>query len=125
MLLFVAMSACGTLDRGEPSPPSNNETDTDNGPALSFATDIFPVLTADCSKCHGSGGIAASSAFRLASTAKASYDSVAALVSTDNPDQSTLLQRASGKSHVGGVILNTSSPDYELIRNWIAQGAQP
>ena len=62
----------------------------------------------------------------LSGKAADDYTIVAALINKDAPDQSLLLQKASGGAgHGGGTKFAVSSPEYAKILEWIKAGANP
>ena len=126
----LAFAACADFSRGDPpvdagdGPPG--DASADDAAALSFATDVYPLLTSGCGGCHGAGGAAADT--QLVLTAKASADAAAVtrLVDTVAPAASRLLAKASGSTgHGGGTIYAIGSPEYETLLHWIQQGARP
>jgi hypothetical protein len=127
-LLAAICAGCGGFARGDRLPDDDGDTtpsaDSD-ATVLSFAADVDPVLTSKCGACHGAGGVASASSFRLSGDTGADYGVVTRLVSTSAPASSTLLQRASGVSHGGGTVLAPSSADYQTIETWISEGAAP
>ncbi len=127
-LLTLTLAACGGFERGEPSEDESADTDTDvpgGGDGPSFAATVAPILNARCSACHGGGGVAASTAFRLSGDASTDYGVVSALVSPSSPAASKLLQEATGVSHGGGAVIAADSDDYRTILAWITGGALP
>jgi hypothetical protein len=100
---------------------------------ISFGNDVVPTLTkAGCNMgvCHAKNG--GQSGFQLSLWGFEPTDDYAAIVSSDggrriapaNPDQALLLRKASGgQDHGGGVRLRKDSPGYNLLRDWLRQGA--
>jgi mono/diheme cytochrome c family protein len=90
--------------------------------APSFSADVFPILQAQCSTCHGTlGGWDAST-----------YDSVinsgnnGPAVFPGDPDGSLLAQKLLGTQSIGGVMPPSGalpSGQIQLILDWIAAGA--
>jgi mono/diheme cytochrome c family protein len=126
----LGWAACADLSRGEPpfdgGAPDDAATTEDGAAALSFATDVYPLLTAGCAACHAAGGAAAGT--QLALTGKAATDAPAVqkLVDTAAPASSRLLIKATGNaSHGGGTVYAAGSPEYETLLHWIQQGARP
>jgi len=99
---------------------------------VSFRNDILPILTrAGCNAgaCHGNfngkGG------FRLslkgenaaADLAALTRDMLARRTDPQHPSASLILQKPTGGvPHEGGIRFSTSSPEYVLLRTWIAAG---
>lgn len=96
----------------------------------SFALDVLPVLTrAGCNTgaCHGSAR--GQDGFRLSlfgydpagDYERVVYELPARRVNRAQPDQSLILQKATGSvTHTGGKLINADSPNYAAIREWIA-----
>jgi hypothetical protein len=101
-------------------------------PAVSFVTDVQPVLSklgCNAGTCHGAQ--AGKNGFKLSLRG---YDSVydyRAL--TDDlegrrfnraaPEQSLMLMKPAGAvPHQGGVTMAAGDPNYEMLRRWISQG---
>ena len=100
----------------------------------SFRLDVQPVLSklgCNAGTCHGSKD--GKNGFQLSLRG---YDAVTDYRSlTDDlaarrfnraaPDQSLFLLKASGAvPHAGGSIVRPGNPHYEILRNWISQGAK-
>ncbi|WP_457747128.1 hypothetical protein [Sulfurimonas sp.] len=102
---------------GRIAPPTI--TAPSNAQALSFATDVMPILTASCKGCHGTNGR------YTVTTAAATYTNIGTFngIDTVTPTNSLLLTKASGVNHGGGTVLGTTTVGYMTIRNWIMQGA--
>jgi len=101
---------------------------------VSFANDVMPVLTkAGCNVgvCHAKAG-GGQNGFQLSLLGFEPSEDFEHLVKESRtrrlslgiPEQSLLLLKATGKlPHGGGIRLRPDTPDYALLRNWIAQGA--
>jgi hypothetical protein len=98
-----------------------------------FGREVVPVLhRLGCSAgtCHGA--FAGKGGFRLslfAADPVADYKQVrsafARRINTIDPDQSLLLLKPTGQvSHGGDIRMSRGSPEYQLIRKWIASGAR-
>ncbi|HSI05318.1 MAG: hypothetical protein ACAI38_17275 [Myxococcota bacterium] len=128
-LMLLGLVACGGFERGDPSPDDmsggDGDTSGDDDGGSSFASSVLPILMARCGSCHGSGGLAAGSAYHLSGDAATDHDTVLALVNVASPATSTLLREATGESHGGGAVIATSSDDYSTILAWITEGASP
>ncbi|MCA9045357.1 MAG: DUF1553 domain-containing protein [Planctomycetaceae bacterium] len=102
---------------------------------VSFTNDVIPVLTkAGCNMgaCHAKAGNG-QNGFQLSLLGFEPRDDYEHLVkeakgrrlSYAAPDQSLLLQKASSQiPHGGGLRLKTTSKSYEILREWIRQGAR-
>jgi hypothetical protein len=118
-LLFLAVAAGGTSASEQP---------------ISFANDIMPLFTkAGCNVgvCHAKAG-GGQNGFQLSLYGfepQEDYDHLikegrGRRVSFAAPERSLLLRKASGElPHGGGMRLDSSSESYNLLREWIRQGA--
>src|SRR4051794_30427697 len=125
-LLVYLIAASGAAAVGADATPIQS-------PRLSFELDVQPILTArGCNQgaCHGKSR--GQNGFQLSLLAFDPDFDYAALTQQARgrrvfpaaPERSLLLQKASATlPHGGGVRLEPGSPDYNLILNWIAQGA--
>ena len=103
--------------------------------SIFFATDVVPTLTklgCNSGGCHGkASGQNGFSLSLLGFEPEFDYEALVnegrgRRLSLAMPDQSLLLLKATGvMPHGGGKRLEEFSDDYQLLRNWIAQGAQP
>ena len=101
---------------------------------VSFVNDVLPVMTkAGCNQgaCHAKAG-GGQNGFQLSILGFEAADDHASIVKQDRgrrispaaPPESLLLKKASGKlPHGGGTRLVPDSPGYEILKNWIGQGA--
>lgn len=101
---------------------------------VSFMNEIAPILTkfgCNAGVCHAKAGNG-QNGFQLSLLgfeALEDYEHLAKeargrRLFAGSPDQSLLLQKASGRlPHGGGVRLSPNSDEYALIREWIKQGA--
>jgi hypothetical protein len=124
--LLAAALGCADFSRG-PSLDAGETAEagpTGDGAALSFATDIYPLL-ATCMTCHVPGGQASSSALIFTSNASTDYKTVMQFVDTAAPTSSRILTKVSGNGHGGGTVYAAGTPQYETILAWIQQGASP
>lgn len=99
-----------------------------------FEHDVVPILTrfsCNFSGCHGKAE--GQNGFKLSVfgfDAQADYDALTKegrgrRVSTAAPDTSLLLQKAAGLvPHGGGPRLAADSREFQIVRDWIVQGAQ-
>jgi len=100
---------------------------------VSFQHEVLPVLTrqgCNAGTCHGSpsgkGGFSLSLfAFdAVADHASLTRDLLGRRVDLFNPPLSLILRKPStGLAHRGGLKLPKGSPEYGILRDWIAQGA--
>lgn len=102
------------------------------GKTVSFVNDVIPVLTrAGCNMgaCHGAA--AGKNGFKLSLRGFAPELDFVALtrqfqgrrINVLAPDKSLLLQKPLMEiSHLGGKALRRGTPEYEILRRWIAAG---
>jgi hypothetical protein len=102
------------------------------GDGASYANEVVPILArAGCNSgpCHGN--LNGKGGFRLslrgfdllADHAAITRDALGRRVDPAHPDESLLLQKATGRvPHEGGIRFGSSSPEYRLLREWIANG---
>ena len=94
------------------------------GPA--FADEAHAILIAHCMACHVAGGVASGTDYVLVDDAELDRAAVLDLIDRAKPDASPLLVKARGDgNHGGGVVLTSTSTEYEALRDWIAAGALP
>ncbi len=98
----------------------------------SYLNEVVPLLTkAGCNQgaCHGKG--AGQNGFRLSLRGYAPNEDLRYLtrefdarrIDPANPESSLLLRKATGQSpHEGGKLFGVDSPEYRLLRDWIAAG---
>lgn len=115
------------------TPTHAAETATASQPPITFLNDVVPVLTKlSCNSggCHGKA--TGQNGFRLSLLGfEPDFDHAALLqeargrrLSIGSPDQSLLLIKATGRvPHGGGKRLEPDSEDYQVLRDWIEQGA--
>ena len=100
--------------------------------AADFANEVIPILTrsgCNSGSCHGKKG--GRDGFRLSLLGYEPekdfryivYENRGRRASPAAPDQSLILQKATGEiPHEGGVRWEIGSEPYEALRRWIAQG---
>lgn len=105
------------------------------GESVSFVNDVVPVLTkAGCNVgvCHAKAG-SGQKGFQLSLLGFEPEEDYDHLVREARgrrlfpgaPEQSLILQKASGQlAHGGGLRLHANSPQYAILRQWIEQGAR-
>ncbi|MBN8228609.1 hypothetical protein JYK02_13940 [Corallococcus macrosporus] len=129
MAAVALLVGCADFERGPVSAdagvPPVDGGGGDGGGAVSFATDVHPLLTTGCQSCHRSGGAAGSTSFLLTGEAEADYAASSSLTDSSNPSASRLLRKASGAGHGGGTIYGADTPEYQTLLSWISGGAQP
>jgi hypothetical protein len=127
----LVFGACADFSRGEPSPavdagslpPGGDAAAGDGASALSFATDVFPLLVPTCQMCHAPGQMAGDTQLLFSGTAATDYPTVLMFVDTSAPAGSRLLAKMSGNGHQGGTVYAAGSPEYSTVLHWIQQGA--
>ena len=127
-LLVVAALGCADFSRGTTQISTGGAADGggtgDGQGALSFATDVYPLLT-PCMNCHVPGGAASTTSLLFSHNAATDYTTVLQFADTSAPAGSRILSKLSGNGHGGGTIYAAGSPEYETILQWIQQGAPP
>jgi hypothetical protein len=127
-LLVVAALGCADFSRGTTQSSTGGAVDGggagDGQGVLSFATDVYPLLTI-CMNCHVAGGAASATSLLLSGNATTDHTTVLQFVDTSAPAGSRLLSKLSGSGHGGGTVYAAGSPEYETILQWIQQGAPP
>src|SRR4051812_6833869 len=129
----LALASCADFSRGEPSPaatdagghPDGGDAATSDGAALSFATQVHPLLVPTCQACHAPGEQAGDTQLLFTGDAPADYATVIPFVDPSAPAGSRLLSKLSGNGHQGGTVYAAGSPEYQTILHWIEQGALP
>ena len=127
----AALVGCADFSRGATTP-----VDTDGGVggaggagptdatgALSFATDVYPLLVPTCQKCHSAGQAAGDTKLLFGGTPAADYLEVAMFVDKSSPSASRILAKMRGSGHQGGTVYALGSPEYQTVLRWIEQGA--
>lgn len=135
-LLFAAVLFAAACDTGGPS--SGDTDDTDVVQAATFARVESEVIKPSCSFsiCHGGGS---SGGLSLTGDAAADHAALVGVASHDKPDEtlviagdpdnSYLIKKLTGAAGIeGDPMPSTGALDdaqIQLIRDWIADGAQP
>ena len=93
----LVLGACADFSRGEPSPKADagapteggseggSEGGGEGGATLSFATDVYPLLTAACANCHATGKEAGDTQLLFTDAAATDYAPVMMFVDTSAP----------------------------------------
>jgi len=112
---------------------SGSATAEDASSRIAFATDVVPILTklgCNSGGCHGKS--TGQNGFKLSLLGFVPSDDHESMVKeargrrvfAGDPDSSLLLQKATGRvPHGGGRRLGIGSADYQVLANWIRQGA--
>lgn len=111
-------------DAGDGGETADAVATSDGQAALSFATDIYSVLSI-CMNCHVPGGAASTTSLIFSGNAASDYATVLGFVDISAPASSRLLAKMSGNGHGGGTVYAAGSAEYETVLQWIQQGAQP
>ena len=127
----LTLGACADFSRGEPSPKvdaggtdgGGSDGGGSDGVALSFATDVEPLLVPACQMCHAPGQMAGDTQLLFTGTADTDYTTVLMFVDTSAPAGSRLLSKMAGNGHQGGTVYAAGSPEYQTVLHWIEQGA--
>ena len=130
-LLFLALSA-HQLQASEPNEPLLNSPLTKGG-RVDFERQIQGLLGklgCNAGSCHGSfqgkGGLYLSLFGYSAEKDfySLTHDAQGRRINSNDPDQSLMLLKPTAQvSHGGGKRLEKNSPEYQLLRRWIADGA--
>ncbi|RKZ11987.1 hypothetical protein DRQ50_12680 [bacterium] len=125
--VFVLLVLVGCSDHGTEPPSGGGGSGTTT---VSYAADVQPIWTANCTVCHGAGGNAGLD-LRMpdSRTHLVDVDAVnwpGKLVVADESDQSVLYLKLMGAPGVGdrmpqGGVLGTGA--LETVRRWIVEGA--
>jgi hypothetical protein len=128
--LALLGAGCADFSRGGAAPDASDgavATDAGDGGAgtASFATDVHPLLTSTCARCHAAGQAAGDTALILTGALSADYAVVMPFIDTGAPASSRLLTKMSGSGHGGGTVYAVGTPQYQTVLLWIQQGAAP
>ena len=101
-----------------------NTTTSPSPPAITYTTDVKPILMARCGSCHSGTSLpAASNAYPLTfSNDVTDHQETVNRVNPQTPDASLLLTKATGAAHGGGAILTAGSAEHTTIIQWIQAG---
>jgi hypothetical protein len=125
-LVAAAALGCADFSRGPTQMSTGATTDGggtgDGQSSLSFASDVYPLLTI-CMNCHVAGGAASTTSLLFGGNAPADYTTILKFVDTSAPEGSRMLSKMSGNGHGGGTIYAAGTPEYETVLHWIQQGA--
>lgn len=131
--LKFSVAALGLLTAGATFTGGRPVVAEEAGRPVSFVNDVVPILTkAGCNggSCHAKAG-GGQNGFQLSLLGFETADDYSSIVKEARgrrvfpaaPEQSLLLQKASGQvAHGGGVRLAADSANYLLLYRWIAQG---
>lgn len=136
ILAVVALSGCGGTVN---SPVGGDDDDDGSTPAVqvSYITDVYPMFERrNCVQCHSGGGPGKDDGgLMLDNGSNPVYREVTEEVSPNHevtrielgsPGDSLMLVMPLGgvSGHVHGIFfLGSSDPDYQLLLEWIADGA--
>lgn len=128
LLVVVVLAPTGSaLAATEAAAPSTS--------AVSFRNDVLPVMAkfgCNTGACHGA--LAGKGGFKLSLRGYnplADYQAIAVeargrRIELSEPGRSLILAKPSGAiAHKGGLRFGVDSPEYEVLAQWIAQGAPP
>jgi len=98
-----------------------------NTEQLTFANDIEPILSGNCTGCHASESSYIGIPVYFTTSSANLYKNVLARVNLHDPENSLLLIKATRKQHGGGIIFDRdmaeNERDYQTLLNWIVLGA--
>lgn len=115
--VFVRLPGSGSSTPTPPTPVNND---------YFYDTDIAPIFAARCASCHNGGIPAAEAAWPLTSptNALADHTEVQSRVDLANPADSLVIQKAVNDApHVGGEVIKKTDPEYQVLVDWVTQGA--
>lgn len=120
---------CADFSRGGAAPDAGDaaaEAASAGGDAkLSFATDIFPILSAACPRCHVAGGPAGDTQLLFTQNVATDLAALMPFIDTSAPASSRMLTKMSGQGHGGGTVIAVATTEYETVLRWIEEGALP
>ena len=126
--------ACADFSRGEPSPRAptraraadGGDAAAADGAALSFATDVYPLLVPTCQTCHATGQQAGDTQLLFTGDRRRPTTRPSSCSSTPRRRPAAgCSSKMSGNGHQGGTVYAAGSPEYQTILHWIQQGAPP
>lgn len=115
--VFVRLPGSGSTGGGTVTPVNQD---------YFYNTDIAPIFAAKCASCHNGGLPAAEAAWPLTAptNALADHTEVQSRVDLANPTDSVLIAKAvNDNPHVGGEVIKKTDPEYQVLVDWITQGA--
>lgn len=92
-----------------------------------YRPDVKAILQNRCAACHVAPGLpAAVTAYGLTMTNDTQdHTTTRSKVNLTTPSMSLLLAKAIGQqNHLGGAVIQAGSPDYNVMLEWVAQGAR-
>ena len=117
--LYRRVTTTVTTGGGGNTPPAT--------PALSYVTDVKPIMQSQCGACHGPTGLAPAVASMplLFNDDAADHSTLVSRVNLQTPDASLLVEKAIGNmGHGGGASIASGSADHQTLIQWIQDGAQ-
>lgn len=113
--------------------PNSGSVTPNPGPTPPVSTDYFynpdiaAIFASKCAACHNGGVPAAEAAWPLTNPASmtADHTEVQSRIDLANPAQSELILKAVNDApHVGGEVIKKTDPEYQVLVDWITQGAK-
>lgn len=103
---------------------SPTTTTSPSPPAITYTSDVKPILMARCGSCHSGTALpAAVNAYGLTFNDDVTdHQETVNRVNPQTPDASLLLTKATGNAHGGGAILTAGSAEHTTIIQWIQAG---
>lgn len=119
LVFLFLLAACSS----DPAPPPDDGGGNggNGGPTVSYALDVQPILTQDCTRCHGgAGGLSVDTYAALMAGG-----STGQVVVPGDPDQSLLIQRLEGTVTPTMPLMAPplTMPEIDRIKQWILEGA--
>jgi hypothetical protein len=105
--------------------PTTGTTTSPSPPAITYTTDVKPILMARCGSCHSGTNLpAAVNAYGLTFNDDVTdHQETVNRTNPQTPDASLLLTKATGAAHGGGAILTAGSAEHTTIIQWIQAGS--
>jgi hypothetical protein len=92
-----------------------------------YRPDVKAILQSRCAVCHVAPGLpAATAAYNVTMTNDTTdHTTTRSKVNLTTPSMSLLLAKAIGQqNHLGGPVIQAGSPDYNVLLEWVSQGAR-
>ncbi|MDZ4696143.1 MAG: hypothetical protein SGI86_13425 [Deltaproteobacteria bacterium] len=118
------------IETNEPAPAASLRDDaTEDAPkdakaeVPGFVGNVHRLLVNGCQACHSESGIAGKTGFIVAGDLRLDHQSALKFVDGSNATHSSLVNKAAGLTHAGGVVYASTSAQYKVLIRWIGAGA--